>query len=58
MELLGCVIKVSNSVKTVAVEAVIIGNIVVLLLCAGDKSSQQKDINKAIDYLRDFKERN
>lgn len=36
----------------------IIGNIVVLLLCAGDKSSQQKDINKAIDYLHDFKERN
>ena len=25
--------------------------VVVLLLCAGDKSSQQKDINKAIEYI-------
>ena len=36
----------------------IVENVIVLLLCAGDKSSQQKDINKAIDYLKDFKERN
>ena len=35
-----------------------IGNTIVLLLCAGNKSSQQKDINKAIDYLSNFKERN
>lgn len=36
----------------------VVGNVVVLLLCAGDKSSQQKDIDKAIEYLHDFKERN
>ncbi len=35
-----------------------IEDIVVLLLCAGDKSSQQKDIAKAVEYLHDFKERN
>ena len=36
----------------------IVKSIVVLLLCAGDKSSQQKDINKAVEYLKDFNERN
>lgn len=36
----------------------IIGNTIVLLLCAGDKRTQQKDIDKAIEYLKDFKERN
>lgn len=35
-----------------------IENVVVLLLCAGDKSSQQKDINKAIKYLQDFRKEN
>ena len=33
------------------------GKEIVLLLCAGDKSTQQVDINKAIDYLDDYKER-
>ena len=33
-----------------------IGNVVVLLLCAGNKRSQQKDINKAIGYLKKYKE--
>lgn len=36
----------------------IIENVVVLLLCAGSKRTQQKDIDKAIHYLKDFKERN
>ena len=36
----------------------IIENVVVLLLCAGSKRTQQKDIDKAIYYLKDFKERN
>ena len=36
----------------------VIENVVVLLLCAGDKSSQQKDINKAISYLQDFRKEN
>lgn len=36
----------------------IIDNSIVILLCAGDKSSQQKDINNAIEYLKDFAERN
>ena len=35
-----------------------IENVVVLLLCAGDKRTQQKDIDRAIEYLKDFKERN
>ena len=30
----------------------IIGQTVVMLLCAGDKRTQQKDINRAIEYLR------
>ena len=36
----------------------VIGSVVVLLLCGGSKKTQDKDINKAIDYLNDFKERN
>ena len=35
-----------------------IENVVVLLLCAGDKSTQQKDINKAVEYLQDFRREN
>ena len=31
-------------------------NVVVLLLCAGDKSTQQKDIKKAIEYVKRYKE--
>ncbi|MBQ6418186.1 MAG: type II toxin-antitoxin system RelE/ParE family toxin [Synergistaceae bacterium] len=34
----------------------ITGKTIILLLCAGDKSSQQKDINKAIEYLSKYKE--
>ena len=34
----------------------IIGKTVVMLLCAGDKRTQQKDINRAIEYLRKYKE--
>ena len=30
---------------------------IVLLLCAGDKRTQQKDIDKAIEYLKKYKER-
>ena len=33
-------------------------NIIVILLCAGDKSSQQDDIKKAKKYLQDLIERN
>lgn len=29
---------------------------VILLLCGGDKSTQQRDIEKAIGYLRDYRE--
>lgn len=36
----------------------IIGKTILILLCAGDKRTQQKDINKAIEYLKNFKERN
>lgn len=35
-----------------------IGNTIVLLLCAGSKRTQDKDIEKAIMYLKDFKEKN
>lgn len=34
----------------------LIGNTVVLLLCGGDKSSQQKDISKAVEFLKKYKE--
>ena len=32
-------------------------DIIVLLLCGGDKSTQSKDIEKANIYLKDYKER-
>lgn len=34
-----------------------LGRTCVLLLCGGDKRGQSSDIKKAIDCLRDFKER-
>lgn len=34
-----------------------IGNKVILLLCGGDKQSQDKDINKAKEYLKDYQSR-
>jgi putative addiction module killer protein len=34
-----------------------IGRAVVLLLCGGDKKSQNKDIRHALDYFRDHKQR-
>ena len=36
----------------------IIKNVVVLLLCAGSKRTQQKDIENAVQYLKNFKEGN
>ena len=33
-------------------------NVVVLLLCAGSKRTQQQDIDKAVEYLQEFRERN
>ena len=34
-----------------------IGQVVVLLLCGGDKRTQQKDIDRAKAYLKDYKAR-
>jgi putative addiction module killer protein len=34
-----------------------VGHTCVLLLCGGDKRKQSTDITKAIDYLRDYKQR-
>lgn len=34
-----------------------IGSMVILLLCGGDKSSQEKDITKAKEYLKEFQSR-
>ena len=34
-----------------------INNILLLLLCGGDKKSQNKDIKKAKEYLKDYMER-
>ncbi len=34
----------------------VVDNMIVLLLCGGDKSSQQRDIERAKTYWRDFKE--
>lgn len=36
----------------------VIENIVVLLLCGGSKKTQDKDIDKAVEYLKKFKEKN
>jgi putative addiction module killer protein len=33
------------------------GKTLVVLLCGGDKSSQQKDIKQAIEFLKDWKKR-
>ncbi|MBK6999450.1 MAG: type II toxin-antitoxin system RelE/ParE family toxin [Rhodoferax sp.] len=33
------------------------GPVVVLLLCGGDKSDQARDIERAIGYLKDWKQR-
>src|SRR5262245_12870137 len=34
-----------------------VGKVIVLLLCGGDKSSQQRDIRKAKDYWKDYRSR-
>ena len=34
-----------------------IGKVCVLLLCGGDKRKQAADIERALEYLRDYKER-
>lgn len=33
------------------------GNVILLLLCGGDKTTQQKDIEHAKAYLQDYKDR-
>ncbi len=34
-----------------------VGNMMMLLLCGGDKSTQRADIKTAIEYLGDYKRR-
>ncbi len=34
-----------------------LGRVCVLLLCGGDKRKQSSDIDRALDYLKDYKER-
>ena len=34
----------------------IVGQEIILLLCGGSKRTQQKDINKAVEYLKKYKE--
>jgi putative addiction module killer protein len=34
-----------------------VGKVCVLLLCGGDKRKQSSDINRALQYLKDYKER-
>jgi putative addiction module killer protein len=34
-----------------------LGTVCVLLLCGGDKRKQSSDINRALEYLKDYKER-
>jgi putative addiction module killer protein len=34
-----------------------VGNMIVLLLCGGDKRTQQRDIKRAKDYFEDYKRR-
>jgi len=35
----------------------VVGVRVIVLLCGGDKRSQESDIDKAAEYLADFKKR-
>lgn len=35
----------------------LLGRVCVLLLCGGDKRKQSSDIDRALEYLRDYKER-
>jgi putative addiction module killer protein len=35
----------------------LVGKLCVLLLCAGDKRTQSSDIERALEYLADYKER-
>ena len=35
-----------------------VGEVVILLLCAGSKRTQQRDIDKAVECLKEFKRRN
>ncbi|MCL1941588.1 MAG: type II toxin-antitoxin system RelE/ParE family toxin [Synergistaceae bacterium] len=32
-----------------------LNKMIILLICGGDKSTQAKDIEKAVEYLKDFK---
>lgn len=34
-----------------------VGKTIVLLLCGGDKRTQEADIQRAVDYFKDFKRR-
>ena len=34
-----------------------LGTVCVLLLCGGDKRKQSSDIDRALEYLKDYKER-
>jgi|GEM_PF-2535542 len=34
-----------------------LGRVCVLLLCGGDKRKQSSDIDRALEYLKDYKER-
>jgi putative addiction module killer protein len=36
---------------------VIVGKALVLLLCGGDKRKQSSDIKRALEYLKDYRER-
>ena len=33
-----------------------VGGVMILLLCGGDKSSQQRDITNAVSYIKKYKE--
>ena len=35
----------------------VVGKTCVLLLCGGDKRKQSSDINRALEYLKDYRER-
>jgi putative component of toxin-antitoxin plasmid stabilization module len=34
-----------------------LGRLCVLLLCGGDKRKQSSDVDRALEYLRDYRER-
>ncbi len=50
-------IRVIATIENIGNVLIKIDQMVILLLCAGDKDSQNRDIEKAVEYLKDYENR-